>query len=345
MTFTTETSIHCLCSFTGTKVEGRITMSKDCPERWLPVPDAPTYLISDQGNVKTTDGKAVAIDNGRFSVFYLGIRSRRNVKRVVRELFPDIAAAELSDPGEIWRPIPEHPGFDLSNVGRVRRTGKIINHGPPGITREIGPKVLKEFANNGYRVVTIGITGSRDAKMFYIEKALMEVFPELSDDMPPVLPGEEWRFIRGYENLYLISNLGRVFSLPRLIDDGRNRNRYVRSRLRIPNCTGNGYPKVELARDGETDTVLVHRLVAEAFVPNPNQFDCVHHRDEDKLNSKADNLEWVSRGGNVQDWFDRRRVAVGVDTIEFIQAAHAAGKSTAEILAALPRRTKRRRGA
>lgn len=315
-------------------------MSRDCPERWLPVPGAPTYLISDRGNVKTIDGKTVAIDNGRFNIFYLGIRSRKNVMRVVRELFPDVAAAELSEPGETWRPIPAHPGFDLSSTGRVRRAGKITSHGPPGVTREIAPKILKEFINNGYRVVTIGITGSRDARVFYIEKALMEIFPELSDDRPPILPGEEWRPVRGYEGLYLISSIGRVFSLPRLINDGRGRNRYVRARLREPNCTGNGYPKVELARDGGTDTIMVHRLVAEAFVPNPHQFDCVHHRDENKLNCRFDNLEWISRGNNVQDWFDRRRIPVGADTIEAILTAHAEGKSTAEILAALPRKTK-----
>jgi len=302
--------------------------------RWLPIPEAPNYLISDQGEVRDSSGKTLPLDGGRANLFRMGMRLRVNVRRKVNELFPDIAEALLNEPGEVWKPVPGHAGYEVSSHARVRRGSRITAHGLHGATRAIGAKILKTSRNNGYLVAYLGIQNSRKAKMIYVEKIVFELFPELTPVMEN-LEGEEWRDILGYEGLYQVSNLGRIASLPRTIDDGHGRNRHIRSRIRELGAAS-GYPKVELARDGSTKTFLVHRLVAQAFVPNPNGLDTVHHKNEDRTDARAENLEWVTRAGNVQDWFNGRPHKIDEALVAKIAAEVAAGKSPAEILAALP---------
>lgn len=106
---------------------------------------------------------------------------------------------------------------------------------------------------------------------------------------------EVWKNIAGYEGLYMVSNLGRVKSL-----EFRN-GACVKSRERImtPTDNGNGYKIVGLRRGNHKANHYVHRLVAEAFIPNPKAMNVVNHIDFDKGNNKADNLEWCSQTDNV----------------------------------------------
>ena len=103
---------------------------------------------------------------------------------------------------------------------------------------------------------------------------------------------EIWKPIAGYEGCYEVSNLGRVRSLPRLV---KNNGVFVRGG-RLLKQTGikkGSYLRVVL-RDssGDYKLLLVHRLVADAFVPNPQNLPCVNHKDEDKFNNCFTNLEW-----------------------------------------------------
>lgn len=94
-----------------------------------------------------------------------------------------------------------------------------------------------------------------------------------------------WKPIKGYENLYEVSNLGEVRSLC---------GRYGANRI-LKQCRGSrGYMLVTLCDKGKQKTVNVHRLVADAFVPNPDSLPCVNHKDEDRTNNCASNLEWCS---------------------------------------------------
>lgn len=254
----------------------------------------------------------------------------------------------MQDMIEEWKAIPGFEGFyEVSNKHRVRSLGRLTDHGRHGIRhpwlhkRVIQPKILKTSINNGYIVAYLCNEGrGRKAKMFYVEKAVLQLFPETIEKFES-LPGEEWANVVRYEGLYCVSSFGRILSLDRVINDGQGKNRYIRSRVRVAGVESNGYPKIELAKDGGTRTMLVHRLVAEAFIPNPLGLKVVHHKDEDKRNCRSDNLEWTTNTANVTDWFDRRRVVVSADTIETIGAALAAGKSPAEILAALPKRRRK----
>lgn len=249
----------------------------------------------------------------------------------------------MSDAIEKWLPVPNYEGFyEFSDRYNVRGVARTVPHrGLHGI-RSIKSKPIKVYINNGYRVALLSKAGTY--KKFYVEAAVETLFG-VTQEREDVLSesGEEWRPIEDYEGLYAVSNIGRVKSIGWYVNGGNKR--YQRPRVRINGADAGGYPKVELTKNGRIRTVLVHRLVATAFVPNPLGLPVVHHRDENRANPRADNLEWVTTETNIRDWFDRRRIVIGIDTIETIIAAHAAGKSPAEILAGLPRRTKKRHGA
>lgn len=94
---------------------------------------------------------------------------------------------------------------------------------------------------------------------------------------------EEWRSIDGYPN-YEVSNFGRVRS-------------FARSEIHFLKPCYDGkknYLHVKLSADGRRISRNVHRLVAEAFVENPFNYPCINHKDEDKTNNMADNLEWCT---------------------------------------------------
>lgn len=105
---------------------------------------------------------------------------------------------------------------------------------------------------------------------------------------------EQWRPIKGYEGLYEVSDLGRVRSLDRY-----NKGRVRRGRILRHYVTGSEYYQVCLSKEGAQRNIAVHRLVAEAFVPNPHGKDTVNHINEDKLDNRACNLEWLTRKENL----------------------------------------------
>lgn len=105
---------------------------------------------------------------------------------------------------------------------------------------------------------------------------------------------EEWRDVPGYEGLYKVSNLGRVYSVRRRISPGRFSGGYY---LSIRHH-GNGYCFVGLSKGGECRQYRVHRLVASAFIPNEAGLPEVNHIDGDKDNNAAANLEWCTRAEN-----------------------------------------------
>ena len=107
---------------------------------------------------------------------------------------------------------------------------------------------------------------------------------------------EEWRDIEGYEGLYQVSNLGRVRSLDHLVNDGIRE--YIRKgRVRILTKASTGYYIVTI-HNRKSKNCLVHRLVAQAFIPNPDNLPDINHKDEDKTNNTVDNLEWCDKQYN-----------------------------------------------
>lgn len=104
------------------------------------------------------------------------------------------------------------------------------------------------------------------------------------------LPDEEWRDVVGFEGRYMVSNYGRVKSLP---NQTRSDERLLKQHI-----VRNYYSVPLLCVNGKKKTVRVHRLVAFAFIPNPLMLEQVNHKDEDKLNNFVDNLEWCDAAYN-----------------------------------------------
>lgn len=101
---------------------------------------------------------------------------------------------------------------------------------------------------------------------------------------------EIWKDIEGYEGMYMVSSLGRVKTLV---------GRYKNVTILKERYKKNGYCYITLYKNKKPHTYLVHRLVAQAFIPNPNNYPVVNHKDENPSNNCADNLEWCTQEYNI----------------------------------------------
>ena len=119
---------------------------------------------------------------------------------------------------------------------------------------------------------------------------------------------EIWRDIKGYEGLYQVSNLGNVKSLPRLLIYSDGQKHYYKEKILKPTNHSRGYLKVILCDNGIHKQFYVHRLVAEAFIPNPFNLPQVNHIDEDKTNNRVSNLEWCDSQYNNNYGTARKRM-------------------------------------
>lgn len=126
----------------------------------------------------------------------------------------------------------------------------------------------------------------KEARKAYV--ALMKFYPLGLDD----LEGEEWRPILGYEEFYHISNFGRVKS-------------FCKGKARIikPVIVAD-YLRVGLYKNGTPKLILIHRLVAETFIPNPDNLPVVDHKFGMRLDNSAENLRWVTVSENTQFAYD-----------------------------------------
>ena len=111
----------------------------------------------------------------------------------------------------------------------------------------------------------------------------------------PLIDGEYWVDIPGYEHYYCVSNHGRVRSCPRYV---KGRNGMIGNRILRPNISNAGYLGVSLCKNNVVKRFSVHRLVAMAFVNNEHGLPEVNHKDGDKLNNHWQNLEWCTRQEN-----------------------------------------------
>ena len=131
---------------------------------------------------------------------------------------------------------------------------------------------------------------------------IIELFSALNE-IPSVDAVEVVRKpIKGYEGYYEVDQLGRVYSVNRTItvnDNGRVYDKPLSGGKMKQGMHSAGYKVVSLTKDGKTKRYYVHRLVAEAFIDNPNNLPFINHKDEDKTNNFADNLEWCTNEYNI----------------------------------------------
>lgn len=117
------------------------------------------------------------------------------------------------------------------------------------------------------------------------------------------LPNEVWKDVLEYEGFYQVSNYGNVRSVERVIrhnsKDGKHALRKLRSKLIRKELNCNGYYIVGLHKNGTHVKRTIHRLVAIAFIPNPDGKETVNHKDGDRANNNMENLEWCSQSENI----------------------------------------------
>lgn len=113
---------------------------------------------------------------------------------------------------------------------------------------------------------------------------------------------EIWQNIANFENLYQISNYGNVKSL--------NYRKTGKEQILKPTTNNDGYKLVLLYKNGSRKTLSIHRLVANAFIPNPNNLPEINHIDRDKTNNTVENLEWCTHKENT-DYRDLTNKPVG----------------------------------
>ena len=109
---------------------------------------------------------------------------------------------------------------------------------------------------------------------------------------------EIWKSIEGYEGIYEISSLGRVKSLSREKIMPNGTICFTKEKILKQNRNINGYISISLYKNNKCHAFRIHRLVAKAFIENPNKFSEVNHKDENKENNKYINLEWCDKTYN-----------------------------------------------
>jgi len=113
---------------------------------------------------------------------------------------------------------------------------------------------------------------------------------------------EIWKEVKDYEGLYWVSNIGRV-----------------KSKRKVLKPTKGEYLKVGLSKNGIQRTYTIHRLVAQAFIPNKHNYKCVNHKDENKHNNNLTNLEWCSNLYNINYGKRNEKVSKNQSKYKIIQ--------------------------
>lgn len=158
---------------------------------------------------------------------------------------------------------------------------------------------------------------------------------------------EEWRDVAVYEGLYQVSNEGRVRSFR---ERGSHKVGTTPFIMKTPISMPTGYHVCNLFKHGKRKSALVHRLVATAFIPNPEQKPQVNHKNGVRSDNRLSNLEWVTASENVKHGFDHNgripsRLGVHApcpyrpfneDQIRFIRSANMTGVELSKMFGVSP---------
>lgn len=235
-----------------------------------------------------------------------------------------------TDKTEIWLAIPGYEGlYEVSNFSRVRSLDRRVAHPESDFMTLAGKLMAIRFSSTGFLVVRLSKDGI--AKDTYIERVVASLFPR-NEEADLSLDNEIWRDVVGYEGYYRVSNLGRVRGVGRYVSQRQGGTQLRRGKIIHGVINRGGYRHLVLCKDGKQKTLEVQRLVAKAFIENPNNLPCINHKDSNKTNNRPENLEWCTQRENVRHAVkerDRRRIPAEIEAQ--IRIRHANGENAASI--------------
>ena len=118
---------------------------------------------------------------------------------------------------------------------------------------------------------------------------------------------EIWKDIEGYEGLYQVSNLSRVRALEKVVICSTGRKCVLKEHILIQNSSFYGYKGVDLTKNGKRKKFLIHRLVAKAFIPNPENKPEIDHINTNRSDNRIENLRWVTSSENMRNPITRAK--------------------------------------
>lgn len=265
----------------------------------------------------------------------------------------NLVQKDNSEEGEVWRSIKGYEGlYEISNYGRVKRLARKFYSEKEKIWKSVKEMVMKpDFRHQSYPNITLHKDGKYQSH--YISILVKTHFLGLKyDDIIDYIDGDRtncridnlclhrnkcvegdviWKDIKQYEGYYQVSSDGRVRSLDRYVPAKNDSIKLCRGVERYL-ADKDGYRTINLYKHRENGKkngkhYMVHRLVAEAFIPNLENKPEVNHKDGNKSNNSISNLEWVTKSENV-----RHAYATGLNSIELArQSLHKASLVSAEL--------------
>jgi len=137
---------------------------------------------------------------------------------------------------------------------------------------------------------------------------------------------EKWKDIKGYEGIYQVSDKGNVKSLERIVTEKNGKTKKLKERTLKPVINNNGYCELILHKNKKYKHYRVHRLVAEAFIENPNNYPIINHKDGNRRNNIKENIEWCTYKYNYNYdkkekpcWYKGKRIDQYDENMEYIK--------------------------
>lgn len=237
---------------------------------------------------------------------------------------------------EIWKLIKNYNNYEISNLGNVRKSDtkikiepcKLKNNNTRTIIRlsknnkrksfQLDLLVAEAFIPNNYNSISVI---HKDGNLQNNNASNLEWFIDPALKWLDKIPDrkEVWKDVIGWEDIYEISNIGRI----RIKDTGKIKKDHIK-----PNS---GYHQINLEKGNIRKTISIHRLVAETFIPNPNNLSDVNHIDGDKNNNTITNLEWLSHADNIRHGFKNNLYDINEHTKRCIKNNKKYEKNTALI--------------